>query len=57
MRTRIYNARILTMEAGREIFRGEVQIEDGQISCVKPYEGEENGTDVNKGIWDQEINA
>ncbi len=57
MRTRIYNARILTMEKGREIFKGEVQIEDGQISCVKPYGEEENRDDINKGIWDHEINA
>ena len=54
MRTRIYNARILTMEEGRKIFKGEIQIEDGQISCVKPCDGAE---DINKGIWDKEINA
>lgn len=57
MRTRIYNARILTMETGRPVFKGEVQIEDGRISCVKPYGGEENNTDINKGIWDHEIDA
>ena len=54
MRTRIYNARILTMEEGRKIFKGEIQIEDGQISCVKPCDGAE---DINKGIWDKDINA
>ena len=55
MRTRIYNARILTMEEDRKIFKGEIQIEDGRISCVKPCNGDEE--DANKGIWDNEINA
>ena len=41
MRTRIYNARILTMEEDRKIFKGEIQIEDGRISCVKPCDGDE----------------
>ena len=31
MRTRIYNARILTMEENRKIFTGEIRIEDGRI--------------------------
>ena len=35
MRTRIYNARILTMEEGRPIFLGELGIEDGRISYIK----------------------
>src|SRR5699024_3788168 len=54
MRTRIYNARIRTMEEGRKILKGEIQIEDGQIACGKPCDGAE---DINKGIWDKEINA
>ena len=57
MRTRIYNARILTMEDGAEIFRGEIQIEDGKISSVTSCD-DNNGTgrkhDV---IWDEEIDA
>ncbi|KAA8501709.1 amidohydrolase [Mediterraneibacter catenae] len=57
MRTRIYNARILTMEDGAEIFRGEIQIEDGKISSVMSCD-DNNGTgrkhDV---IWDEEIDA
>ena len=57
MRTRIYNARILTMEDGAEIFRGEIQIEDGKISSVISCD-DNNGTgrkhDV---IWDEEIDA
>ena len=55
VRTRIYNARILTMEEGRKVFKGEIQIEDGRISCVKPCDGD--GEDINKGIWDHEIDA
>lgn len=57
MRTRIYNARILTMEDEAEIFRGEIQIEDGKISSVMSCD-DNNGTgrkhDV---IWDEEIDA
>ena len=55
MRTRIYNARILTMEENRKIFKGEIQIEDGRISCVKPCDGDMSGKDG--GIWDNEIDA
>ena len=46
MRTRIYNAKILTMEKGREIFEGEIEIEDGRITAVKevPAAGAENST-------------
>ena len=57
MRTRIYNARIVIMEDGAEIFRGEIQIEDGKISSVMSCD-DNNGTgrkhDV---IWDEEIDA
>lgn len=54
MKTRIYNARILTMEANRDIFAGEVWIENDAIV----YVGEPAGTDALKG-WcqDQEIDA
>ena len=34
MRTRIYNARILTMEPGRKIFSGEIGIENGRIVSI-----------------------
>ncbi len=34
MRTRLYNARILTMEDGCELFEGEIWIEDSSISYV-----------------------
>ncbi len=50
MKTRIYNARILTMEEGRDIFRGELQIEDGRILYI--------GTSPKSGeAWDEEIDA
>lgn len=51
MRTRIYNARILTMEPGRPIFRGEVWIRDGRITFVGNPDGEKTES------WDEEINA
>ena len=57
MRTRIYNARILTMEDGAEIFRGEIRIEDGKISSIMPCD-ENKGTGSDNGeIWDAEIDA
>ncbi len=55
MRTRIYNARILTMEKNRKIFKGEIQIEDGHISSVKCGNGHEDSAD--SVIRDNEIDA
>lgn len=67
MKTRIYNARILTMEEGQDIFPGEIQIENGRITGVKPYGtgnekwkgGVEAPSDAEeeKGHWDREIDA
>ena len=57
MKTRIYNARILTMEKGREIFEGEILIEDGRISCVKQYDKDGREADSDKEIRDHEIDA
>ena len=34
MNTRLYNARILTMEEGRDLFTGEIWIRDGKITYV-----------------------
>lgn len=51
MNIRIYNARILTMKQGEELFCGEVQIKDGKIA----YVGEEKKDSVN--VWDREIDA
>ena len=57
MKTRIYNAKILTMEPDRPVFDGEIRIADGRISAVKPYGGEAEETDGSTGGWDQEIDA
>ena len=60
MKTRIYNARILTMEEGRGIFRGEVWIRGGRITDVKVSDGEEKDTgsrEAQPGGWDEEIDA
>ena len=51
MKIRIYNARILTMEAEREMFTGELQVEDGKITYVGEEKRDENGK------WDREIDA
>lgn len=51
MKTRIYNARILTMEPGRPIFDGEIQIIGDTIS----YVGEEK--ERGETIWDEQIDA
>ena len=51
MNTRIYNARILTMEEGKPAFWGEVWIERDTIVYVGP-QGKE--TDI---VWDKEIDA
>lgn len=34
MKIRFYNARILTMEEGKEVFRGEIRIRDERIIYV-----------------------
>lgn len=50
MKTRIYNARILTMQENTPIFCGEVQISDGKITYIGP----EKPNDI---CWDREIDA
>lgn len=50
MNIRIYNAKILTMESGSEIFEGELWAEDGRISHV----GQSKRNDIN---WDRQIDA
>ena len=51
MNIRIYNARILTMEQGKDIFFGEVQVKDNRIYYVGATET------APKGQWDREIDA
>ena len=51
MKTRIYNARVLTMEPGRPVFDGEIQIDGDTISYAGP---EKDGGET---IWDEQIDA
>lgn len=51
MKIRFYNCRILTMEDGKDIFKGELHVRDGKISYVGEKTGEENGD------WDREIDG
>ena len=60
MKTRIYHARVLTMEKDRPVFWGEVQIRDGRIFYAGPTPPE--GQDAEDGgareeVWDEEIDA
>ena len=51
MKTRIFNARILTMEEGRGIFQGEIGIEDGRIRYVREEDaGQEAGESSKAGL-------
>ena len=50
MNTRIYNVRILTMEEGKDIFQGEVWIQDDTIT----YAGSER---KDGKVWDREIDG
>ena len=51
MNIRIFNARILTMEEGKDIFEGELHVEGNRITYVGPALSETDKT------WDREINA
>jgi len=51
MNTRLYNARILTMEKDRDIFFGEIGISDEKIVYVG------NGEDAPDLAWDEEIDC
>ena len=51
MKIRIYNARILTMVEGQELFAGEIQVEEGKITYVGEEKKDASGT------WDREIDA
>ena len=51
MKTRIYNANILTMENGTDVFKGEIRIEGDTITYVG------DGKDQSAGRWDREIDA
>ena len=51
MNIRIYNARVLTMEQGKDIFFGEVHVKDNRISYVG------DAANAPKDMWDREIDA
>ncbi len=51
MKTRIYNARILTMEEGKGIFEGELWIEGDTITYAGPAK------EASDRKWDEEIDA
>lgn len=55
MRIRFYNAEILTMEEGKEIFRGELHTQDDKISAVisSSFGDGESGSEN----WDREIDC
>ena len=56
MKTRIFNARILTMEEGRGIFQGEIGIEDGRIRYVREEDaGQEAGESSKAEDWEEEM--
>lgn len=65
MNIRLYNARILTMEENRDIFQGEIQIQDGKITYVGVEDssaelsltGAEGKFPVNPVKWDREIDC
>ena len=51
MNIRIYNAKVLTMEEGRDIFHGEIQIKGNKIAYVGPMLSE------TENEWNREIDA
>lgn len=53
MRIRLYNARVLTMRQGEEIFRGEVHTDGGRITYVGPLGAESGG----RQDFDREIDC
>ncbi len=55
MKTRIYNAKIITMVKGTGILEGEVHIKDGRISFAGTKE--EAGQIKDTPVWDREIDA
>ncbi|WP_175560047.1 amidohydrolase family protein [Butyrivibrio sp. YAB3001] len=60
MRTRFYNARILTMEPGRDVFLGEVWVIEDKIIFVGTEEEGRSFCELHKGaimIWDREIDC
>ena len=59
MNIRLYNARILTMEKDRPVFRGEIWVKNEKIAYVAPVEEltAEWSSDFPKITWDMEIDC
>lgn len=57
MKTRIYNAKILTMEEDRGIFEGEIRIDGDTIAYVGPTEDKETAQAGGNAEWDEQIDA
>jgi len=60
MNIRLYNARILTMEKKRDIFRGEIWIKNDKIAYILDEEqqpGEWDKTQVPRITWDMELDC
>lgn len=60
MNIRLYNARILTMEKNRDIFRGEIWIKNDKIAYIpecEELEKEWSGQDVPRIAWDIELDC
>ncbi len=60
MNIRLYNARILTMEKNRDIFRGEIWIKNDKIAYIpemKELESDWNKRDVPRIQWDIEVDC
>lgn len=56
MNIRLYNARILTMEKDRPVFRGEIWVRDERIRCIAEY-GMGGAGQQGRGMGDDELRA
>lgn len=60
MNLRLYNARILTMEKGREIFHGEIWVKNDKIAYIaedEELEREWSGDKIPRISWDYQIDC
>ena len=59
MNIRLYNARILTMEKGRPVFRGEVWVKNDKIAYVAEQDELKNewNSDIPRITWDCQIDC
>ncbi len=57
MNIRFFNARILTMEEGRDVFRGELWVKDGRIERVFSENDAPDGAGGPSPRWDKEVDC